>query len=106
MANKTRPQQMLFRVSDIEAEIINNNIQKSGKNKQEYLLTSAIECKILNTDGIKELMPELKRIGNNLNQIAKELNGRNYYNYNLITDNQKELSAIWQQLRQYLQNVE
>ena len=106
MANKTRPQQMLFRVSDIEAEIINNNIQKSGKNKQEYLLTSAIECKILNTDGIKELMPELKRIGNNLNQIAKELNGRGYYNYNLITDNQKELSEIWQLLRQYLQNVE
>ena len=26
------------------------------------------------TDGIKELIPELKRIGNNLNQIAKRCN--------------------------------
>ena len=29
---------------------------------------------IVNTDGIKELIPELKRIGNNLNQIAKRCN--------------------------------
>ena len=28
----------------------------------------------MNTDGIKELIPELKRIGNNLNQIAKRCN--------------------------------
>ena len=33
-----------------------------------------LEKQIVNTDGIKELIPELKRIGNNLNQIAKRCN--------------------------------
>ena len=33
-----------------------------------------LEKQIVNTDGIKELLPELKRIGNNLNQIAKRCN--------------------------------
>ena len=40
----------------------------------EYILSCVLEKQIVNTDGIKELLPELKRIGNNLNQIAKRCN--------------------------------
>ena len=37
---------------------------------REYILSCVLEKQIVNMDGIKELIPELKRIGNNLNQIA------------------------------------
>ncbi len=90
-------------MSEEEAEKFQIQVEKSGISQQEYLLKCALNKNITNTDGIKEVVPEIKRVGNNLNQIAKELNGKGYYNYNLITDNQKELKDIWQLLKQYLQ---
>ena len=101
--NKTRPKQLSFRVSEEEYQQLQEKISESGKNQQEYILSCVLEKQIVNTDGIKELIPELKRIGNNLNQIAKALNGSTYYSYSLITQNQKELEKIWQLLKQYLQ---
>ena len=69
--NKTRPKQLSFRVSEEEYRQLQEKILESGKNQQEYILSCVLEKQIVNTDGIKELIPELKRIGNNLNQIAK-----------------------------------
>ena len=71
MANKSRPKQLSFRVSEEEYQQLQEKISESGKNQQEYILSCVLEKQIVNTDGIKELLPELKRIGNNLNQIAK-----------------------------------
>ena len=72
--NKTRPKQLSFRVSEEEYQQLQEKISESGKNQQEYILSCVLEKQIVNTDGIKELIPELKRIGNNLNQIAKRCN--------------------------------
>lgn len=101
--NKTRPKQIIFRATDEEFNKIKANIEKSSQTKQAYLLNCALNKDITNTDGIKELLPELKRVGNNLNQIARALNSHNYYDYRLITRNQEELSELWQLLKQYLQ---
>lgn len=103
MSQRSRDIQIKFRVSEEEAEQLRKKVDQSGKSMQEYLLSCALNKPITNTDGIKELYPEIKRIGNNLNQIAKALNGTAYYPYNLITQNQKELEKIWQLLKQYLQ---
>ena len=49
------------------------------------------------TDGIKEIVPELKRQGANLNQIAKRLNERGYIDYKkelpTVLD---EVKMVWQ----------
>ena len=63
MANKSRPKQLSFRVSEEEYQQLQEKISKSGKNQQEYILSCVLEKQIVNTDGIKELIPELKRIG-------------------------------------------
>ena len=101
--NKTRPKQLSFRVNEEEYQKLQERVQESGKSQQEYILSCVLNKPITNTDGIKELIPELKRVGNNLNQIAHALNGGRYYQYNLITDNQKELDKVWQSLKQFLQ---
>ena len=72
--NKTRPKQLSFRVNEEEYQQLQEKVFQSGKNQQEYILSCVLEKQIVNTDGIKELIPELKRIGNNLNQIAKRCN--------------------------------
>lgn len=107
MANKSRPKQILFRVSDEEYRQLQGKIVESGKNQQEYILSSVLDRKIVNTDSIKELLPELKRIGNNLNQIAKRCNeGGMLPSAAEVQKHGKELNEVWRLLRQYLQGLE
>ena len=55
-------------------------------------------------DGLKEIYPELKRQGNNLNQIAKKLNENGYVDYKQeLPNTMKEVREVWQLLKQYLQ---
>ncbi len=104
--NKKRQKQIIFRLSESEAEKLKKNIERSGKNQQEYLVACALQKKITNTDGIKMLLPELKRVGGNLNQIAKALNATGRCEQQLIAENQKELNEVWQQLRQLIAQLD
>lgn len=104
--NRYRQKQIKFRLSDEEALKLQVKIEQSGMSKQEYLVCCALDKPVTNLDGLKEVVPGIKKIGTNLNQIAKELNSKKYYNYNLITENQKELTELWQLVKQYLQKVE
>lgn len=104
MANKSRPKQLSFRVNEEEYQKLQERVQESGKNQQEYILSCVLDKKIVNTDGIKELIPELKRIGNNLNQIAKRCNeGGVLPNESEVREQGEELKQVWQLLRRYLQ---
>ena len=58
---------------------------------------------MVNTDGLKEVAGELKRQGNNLNQIAKRLNQMEPVSYGQFQEDIKEFTQIWQLLKQYLQ---
>ena len=104
MANKSRPKQLSFRVSEEEWELLQQKIAESGMN--QHILSCVLGQKIVNTDGIKEIVPELKRQGTNLNQIAKRLNERGYIDYKkelpTVLD---EVKMVWQSLRQYLQKL-
>ena len=102
--NKTRPKQLSFRVNEEEYQKLQERVQESGKNQQEYILSCVLEKQIVNTDGIKELLPELKRIGNNLNQIAKRCNeGGVLPSEAEVREQGEELKQVWQLLRRYLQ---
>ena len=92
------------RVSEEEYRQLQEKILESGKNQQEYILSCVLEKQIVNTDGIKELIPELKRIGNNLNQIAKRCNeGGMLPSEAEVRKHGEELNKVWQSLRRYLQ---
>ena len=43
MANKSRPKQLSFRVSEEEYQQLQEKISKSGKNQQEYILSCVLE---------------------------------------------------------------
>ena len=62
MANKSRPKQLSFRVSEEEWELLQQKISESGMNQQQYILSCVLGKEIVNTDGIKEIVPELKRV--------------------------------------------
>lgn len=76
--NRTRPKQIVIRVSEEELAQIKKKVEQSGKSQQQYIIEALTQKQVINTDGIKEIYPELKRQGNNLNQIAKKLNENGY----------------------------
>lgn len=107
--NRRRNRQIVIRLSDEELSIFKSKVQQSGKTQQEFLISLIKDKEIVNIDSLsifKQIYIELKQQGNNLNQIAKALNHKKYYQYELITENQKELSNLWQSLNQYLQKLQ
>ena len=94
MANKSRPKQLSFRVSEEEWELLQQKIAESGMNQQQYILSCVFGKAIINTDGIKAVVPELKQQGANQNQIGQKLS---------VTLN--DLSSVWQSLGAALQTV-
>ena len=63
-----------FRVSEHEKSLIQSKADKSKTNLSGYLLACALDKKIVVVDGLREVLTELRRIGNNLNQIARVAN--------------------------------
>ena len=99
-----RPKQIVIRVSEEELAQIKKKVEQSGKSQQQYIIEALTQKQVINTDGIKEIYPELKRQGNNLNQIAKKLNENGYVDYkHELPDTMKEVREVWRLLKQYLQ---
>lgn len=81
MANRTRKNELKVYLSDEEKEIIDKKIEQAGiKNKSAYVRKMLCDGAIINVDLsiIKEHNTAISRIGNNLNQITKQLNALNY----------------------------
>jgi len=92
--NRTRPKQIVIRVSEEELAQIKEKVEQSGKSQQQYI-EALTQSNIVNLDGLKEIYPELKRQGNNLNQIAKKLNENGYVDYKQeLPNTMKEANAI------------
>ena len=78
--SRSRSKQVKFWASEKELEQIKKKVKKSKLTQSEYLLRSALDKNILVVDGLKEILIELSREGNNLNQIARALNQKEEFN--------------------------
>lgn len=91
---------LAFRIRDErDYNTIMEKILASGLTHQQYLLSAALDQTITNTDGLKALIPEIKRIGNNINQISKRANENRSITEFEIEEVKKELNSIWQLLK-------
>ena len=76
--NRARPYSFSFRVSEREKEIIENKVKQSGMTKTDYLIQALSDKPVVVIPNASEILLELKRQGNNLNQAVK--NGHFGYN--------------------------
>ncbi|MEG0645330.1 MAG: plasmid mobilization relaxosome protein MobC [Cetobacterium sp.] len=72
--NRKRDKQIKFYLTEKEYDQIKKKVEKSKLKQTDYLIKSALNKKIIVVDGLKEILLELSREGNNLNQIAKKIN--------------------------------
>ena len=98
---RTQTKQVLIRLTEADYEALKRKIEKSGLSQVEYIRKAVLDKKIISTEGVKALMPELKRIGNNINQTARRCNQGYPAVYEEVKKQREELGAIWQLLRQF-----
>lgn len=90
--NRKRNQILSIRLTDSEKSAINKKSKKAKMTLTEYILKSSLQSEIKVID-LQPLLVELKRIGNNLNQITRKINSGAFcsYNFEEVIDMQRKI---------------
>ena len=94
---RTRNKSIPIRVTEKELEAIDEAAKKAKKNRTEYLISAALGKEITVIEDLREMIVQLKKIGNNLNQISMNINAGAFtsYNFQEVIDLQK---AIYEEM--------
>ena len=66
-----RTKKMTFRLSEEEYRQIKEKVEESGLSQQKFLLKTALEKEIIHIKEFQTLIFHIKKIGVNINQIAR-----------------------------------
>ena len=102
MANRTRPNQILFFVSDDEKRIIKAKMAQLGtKNMGAYLRKMAIDGYIIKVDYTqqKKLAAAVSRVASNINQICRRINSTGHFYADDVAELKERQGEIWQLLK-------
>ena len=80
--NRKRSTTLTIRVTPSEKDAILRKARQANMNLTDYLITSALGAQIFVAEDLKPALTELKRIGNNLNQIATKIHVGAFKSYN------------------------
>lgn len=99
--NKTK--RVNFRITEKELQKIKEKAKKFNMNLTKYLTVCGLNKDIVVIQNLKEFQIELRRIGNNLNQLTR------LCNEGIITcldleNIKKQVNEIWQLLNLLIQN--
>ena len=80
--NRKRNQTLTIRVTAAEKDAIVRNAAKARMSLTDYIVASSLLTEIHVAEDTRPLLTELKRIGNNLNQISTKINAGAFQSYN------------------------
>lgn len=95
-----KDKQLNIRISQEDYNYIRERSKRANLTITGYVTKSALNKKILVADGYKEFVGELRKIGVNLNQIARNSNAGINTNPD-ISKFQKDINVIWQSLKYF-----
>ena len=95
---------MKFRATEEEAADIRRKASAVGMNVSRFLRTAVVNGQVVlyNTNDLYGLRSDLKRIGNNINQIAMVVNSNKAVYGNDIRDLKKQFSELSEKLNEHL----
>ena len=90
---RRRDTTLTIRLTKVEKERIERNAKRAERSITDYLVLLSLEMPIHVAEDVKPLLIELKRIGNNLNQIAAKINSGVFRSYDFqdVVDEQKKI---------------
>ena len=103
MANRARPNQILFFVSDEEKRIIKAKMAQLGtKNMGAYLRKMAIDGYIIKVDYTqqKKLAASVSRVASNINQICRRINSTGHLYAEDVAELKERQAEIWSLLKE------
>ena len=95
---------MKFRATEEEAAEIRRKANAAGMTVSRFLRTAAVNSQVVlyNTADIFGLRSDLKRIGNNINQIAMEVNSNRSVYQSDVRELKKQFSELSEKLNEHL----
>ena len=94
---RKRNKTLTVRLTEKEYTQIRRNAKRAQKSITDYIVVLSNEIPITVSEDVKPLIAEMKRIGNNLNQIATKINSGVFDSYNFC-DVVEEQRKIYEQL--------
>ena len=107
MANRTRPNQILFFVSDDEKRIIKGKMKQLGTNNMgAYLRKMAIDGYIIKVDYTqqKKLAAAVSRAARNINQICRRINSTGHFYDADVAELKERMADVWEMLKAQQRN--
>ncbi len=108
MEKRTRGIQVKFRLTEQELDFLHQKMQQAGiRNREAYLRKMAMDGLVVKLDipQLKEMIYLLGKMGNNINQIAKQANTtQQVHDYDLYYIHQA-LDALWDKANRVLQSL-
>lgn len=97
MMHRTR--KMTFRLTEEEYGKIKKKVEEAGISQQQFLLKTALEKEIIHIKEYQELIFQIKKIGTNINQIARKANETGHISESDISAVKGGIEQIWQSLK-------
>ena len=91
-----------IRLTEKEKSIIESKAKKLNMTITKFIVSSCLKDKIVIINGLDKVDTELRRIGNNINQLTRLANEKIITVINL-KELQMEVNNIWQLLKQLVQ---
>ena len=104
MKKQAKTEILSCRVTPGQRKIIEEKAFASYRTPSMYLRDCALDKNIIVVKGVDELASELRKIGNNLNQLTRAVNAGFAYEADL-RETREEVVRIWQSLNSFLQEV-
>lgn len=91
--NRKRNRTLTIRLTTAEKDAIVRNAAKARMSLTDFIVTSALSAEIYVAEDLRPVITELKRIGNNLNQISMKINAGVFtsYNFQKVIDLQRAI---------------
>ena len=92
MAKRKRNQTISIRLTTEEKEEIITKAKQAQMTLTDYLIACSRNTNITVTD-LSEVLVELKRIGNNINQIARKINSKRFFfgKFDSVVEGQRKI---------------
>lgn len=100
-----KERRLICRVSEKEYERVDKLAEKSKLNKSEFMRKSILRKKIIVIEDIKDLAIELRRIGNNLNQLTRAVNAGEVKDITELKEIKEKLNITFDEVIRALEKV-
>ena len=97
-AKRRRTERLCLGLTPEEKELINNAAKVAGMSRTDYILNSVKGTRVVVISSLQEVLIELSRQGNNLNQVARCLNQRGHVSRETIERTCQSCRNAYQQL--------